>query len=710
MENIQKRKINRYSLNRPQARFIVIMLVVISLIMSVMAESSYIISSRIIKKSAENNYSLLTEQKGTLVTDWYLRQKDVVEHQVYAFQYTGVDKKLLSKYLTAYVENKTDGNVYDLYFTDMNNIMTSGTGFDNVTEAPDVDFTKRSWFLSAMDSDEVVVSSTYKDVDTGHIVVTFSKKVIIDGEVVGVLALDVFVESLTDMFDDELMPENCYAFLVDNDFGVITHPDSRFDYEDTPVIIDNAGVNNYNMLKTAISEENETVAIKDYDGTDRTFYIKNLEGTRWYIVTAIDDTIIIDQCKELRIEILFASAILIIVAVFIEYIFRFKSMKNTIEGARESERSRFETIISTVSGDYNLLMSFDYDTNYFEPILISDDMKVYFDGHDYVENISNYAKDNILTDDINLFLENIKREKVLSSLSKGRTHVVRFRTGTADDYKWNELRFVHNSMFGGPNTAVIGIRNIDDEVQSELAIQTELQDSKKKAEAASNAKSTFLFNMSHDIRTPMNAIIGFTDLAKKYIDNKEKVTECLEKVELSGQHLLKLINDVLDMARIESGKVQIAEHPVNIRDCAKDVMTMCNELANAKNIDLSLKIDELSDEYVYADEVHINQVIINVLSNAVKYTDIGGKVTYTIKQLESTIEGYGNYSFIIEDNGIGMSKEYLEKYLMRSAVKEIQLTQRYRERVSECLLSRRLLIFSTEALKSNQKSIKEQPL
>lgn len=134
MNNILSKKNIIKTLNKPQSRFISVMLVITAFIMMVMAESSYILSSRILKKSADDNYILLTEQKSTFVTDWYLRQKDVVEHVAHAIKHTGVDKQYLTEYLTSYVENKIDSNVYDLYFTDLNNVMISGTGYDNVKE------------------------------------------------------------------------------------------------------------------------------------------------------------------------------------------------------------------------------------------------------------------------------------------------------------------------------------------------------------------------------------------------------------------------------------------------------------------------------------------------------------------------------------------------------------------------------------------------
>ena len=181
-----------------------------------------------------------------------------------------------------------------------------------------------------------------------------------------------------------------------------------------------------------------------------------------------------------------------------------------------------------------------------------------------------------------------------------------------------------------------------------------------KAEAANQSKRTFLFNMSHDIRTPMNAIIGFTDLAEQNIDDKAKVSDYLGKVMESSQHLLALINDVLDMSRIENGKVNIEAVPVCISDQMQLVKDVVQSDIEAKGLTYIEKTENLDDIYVYADSLHVNRVLMNILSNAVKFTPEGGKVTLTLRERKSPHAGYAYYDFIIEDTGIGMSEEFLE--------------------------------------------------
>ncbi|MBR5337815.1 MAG: response regulator [Lachnospiraceae bacterium] len=188
-----------------------------------------------------------------------------------------------------------------------------------------------------------------------------------------------------------------------------------------------------------------------------------------------------------------------------------------------------------------------------------------------------------------------------------------------------------------------------------------LQERLEKAENAERAKTTFLFNMSHDIRTPMNAIMGYTGIAKTHIDDRERVEDCLNKIDISGMHLLELINDVLDMARIESGNVIVEEKPLDIKECVEGIIIMCKAMANTRHVSLGLHAEDIHDTKVYGDEVHLNEVLMNVASNAIKYTESGGSVMMTVRQTEPFLEDMGKYEFIVEDDGIGMSEEFLSK-------------------------------------------------
>ncbi len=265
-------------------------------------------------------------------------------------------------------------------------------------------------------------------------------------------------------------------------------------------------------------------------------------------------------------------------------------------------------------------------------------------------------------DDREQFHTETRREKVLQTFNENRAHIVNFRIVVSDeDYLYYQLCFVPlRDSNGNLSGAVAGMKDVDAEVRKEMKDRQELEKARYAAEAANRAKTSFLFNMSHDIRTPMNAILGYTDVALKHRDDQERVDESLEKIKTAGGHLLNLINDVLEMSRIESGKLEITKEPSDILKVVKGVDNMSNSLAIPTSIDFKTEIGDIANPYVYLDELHANEVLINLTSNAIKYTPEGGKVRFRVNQISPVTDGMTAFRFEIEDNGIGMSEEFQE--------------------------------------------------
>ena len=191
-------------------------------------------------------------------------------------------------------------------------------------------------------------------------------------------------------------------------------------------------------------------------------------------------------------------------------------------------------------------------------------------------------------------------------------------------------------------------------------INQELEDAVNMARSANKAKSTFLSNMSHDIRTPMNAIIGFTTLAIANVEDTEKVKDYMSKILSSSNHLLSLINDILDMSRIESGKIQLEEVEANLSDMLHDIKNIISGHIHAKQLELYMDVIDVTDEDVFCDKTRINQVLLNLLSNAIKFTPSGGTISVRISQVHNAPEGKGLYEIRVKDTGIGMSAEFAE--------------------------------------------------
>ena len=205
--------------------------------------------------------------------------------------------------------------------------------------------------------------------------------------------------------------------------------------------------------------------------------------------------------------------------------------------------------------------------------------------------------------------------------------------------------------------------------------EIELRIARDAANTASRAKSTFLFNMSHDIRTPMNAIMGYSDRLLRHMEDKDVVADSARKIKSSGEYLLSLINDVLDMARIESDKAKVEVDIYNIREEGHKLCDIFEVDMQKKDLTFDVDLDNVSDEIIWYDSLKLRQIMLNLISNAIKYTPIGGTITHTMRQIECDKPGYGRYEFVIADNGMGMSEEFLEHIFDRFSRSDDSITK-----------------------------------
>ncbi len=227
--------------------------------------------------------------------------------------------------------------------------------------------------------------------------------------------------------------------------------------------------------------------------------------------------------------------------------------------------------------------------------------------------------------------------------------------------EWEHLTAVCLERRAGKPVRVLHVRqNATEQVYRQREQTQALQDALRQAQHANQAKTTFLSNMSHDIRTPMNAIIGFATIAASHMERADQVKDCLHKILSSSNHLLGLINDILDMSRIESGKLQIHNQECNIPELMHNLVNIIQPQMKAKQMEMFIDTFEVVNEDVIADPLKLNQIFINLIGNAIKYTPAGGVVSFRITQHTTSRHGWGDYVFIVKDNGIGMSQEFVE--------------------------------------------------
>lgn len=362
----------------------------------------------------------------------------------------------------------------------------------------------------------------------------------------------------------------------------------------------------------------------------------------------------------------------ILIAIVIFTLFRTVRIHMEQESImREQKRLQ---IINALGQAYSIILLINIKKNMLEMIKFSDGV-----GHnlrkedlpnafqkEYIENMiaPSFQKNYIAFSDISTMESRLKEHDSLSCISqtiKGawiRSMIV--------PQKYDEK--------GNLSTVLLAISDVTEEKEHELEQDRILRNALSSAEHANRAKTAFLNNMSHDIRTPMNAIIGFTSLAAEHLDDREIIRNYLEKISTSGKHLLSLINDVLDMSRIESGSVKIEKTNVHLPDVLEDLKTIILESVHAKQQKLLIKMQDVVHEDIITDKLRLTQVLLNIISNAVKFTPVGGTIHILVEEKDSQKAGYAVYSFYIKDNGIGMSKEFQE-HVFDSFARERTVTE-----------------------------------
>ena len=341
------------------------------------------------------------------------------------------------------------------------------------------------------------------------------------------------------------------------------------------------------------------------------------------------------------------------------------AQKQREEVEHEEAKRRQMALIQALSLDYSLVCFFDLDTGEGYPLRVADGgrrkLDEIFSGPVTLEgSMEQYIEGYVCPEDQEDLRQAASREWITRELEEKGLCYVNYRTDFGGKMEYYQMKVVPAGSWEEQRGVVLGLRSVDEETRSEMEKKSLLEDALLQANRASKAKSVFLSNMSHDIRTPMNAIVGFTALAITHIEQTEQVQEYLKKIMTSGNHLLSLINDILDMSRIESGKMHLEEAPCSLPDILHGLRSIIQADIRAKQLELYIDAVDVLDEEICCDRLRLNQVLLNLLSNAVKYTPAGGIVSIRIVQKPGAPAGFANYEFHIRDTGIGMSQEFVE--------------------------------------------------
>jgi signal transduction histidine kinase/CheY-like chemotaxis protein len=513
-------------------------------------------------------------------------------------------------------------------------------------------FFETDWYKGAIEANgEIYVSKGYTDYITGLLVVTLSQRV---GETDDVIAFDVFYHDYHGELRDLDLPSNGAYYLCDNSGKVIYHQTRVYDNCDE--------IQKFATRILGYLKPNETYSsvtkYTDAKGNLRSAYIGRMNNG-WIVILTVPQE---NAVGELMLFNRIIVALAVIVLVFI-----FTIGLRDLNLAKHNELLQDTKLIYQKALDrtmeiYKEVCYLDLENNTYR--VIYPDTRRDTETTDYETAAAQLISNGIITDDdldgLKQFLsleninEKLRTETVIERRCKGLnddgTYDTCLLTITGIDYRFNQ-----------PISAAFAFRSIEAILRQEQAQRELLEISAKQAEAASLAKTDFLSNMSHDIRTPMNAILGMTDIAKLHIDDKGRVEDCLNKITLSGKHLLRLINGVLDVSKIESGKITLEAAEFNIIDTLNNLTLLFEGQMANKNLAYSMDYSAIQHKMVVGDEQRLSQIFINIVGNAVKFTPEGGEISVTAVEKDISLSDRVCFNFIFKDNGIGMEPEFVEK-------------------------------------------------
>lgn len=389
-----------------------------------------------------------------------------------------------------------------------------------------------------------------------------------------------------------------------------------------------------------------------YEGEEYVYaYVPITITEGWSLVSIIPNSVIMTQAdrvmKSSQIFVFLILSAILVLAAFVMLMRR--NRKNVMEKELEIKyrEQLFSILANNTENVYVMFTTDGYVVEYVSPNV----ERVLGIGAKEVKNSIQALASKIDGSEKNLYYDDLEKMQPGSSLER---EVERIHKKTGEHRWFTET--VYRVIIDDADKFIVSLSDRTMERQRKQALEQALEIAK----VANQSKSTFLNNMSHDIRTPMNAIVGLCTLLQRDADNPVRVREHTRKITASSQHLLGLINDVLDMSKIESGKTTLNITEISLAQIVDELGTIIQSQAKAKEQTFEISVVDVRSEQLLGDKLRINQILINILSNAVKYTQVGGHIEMIIRQMPQTSKNYANLQFVVRDNGIGMAKEYME--------------------------------------------------
>lgn len=512
----------------------------------------------------------------------------------------------------------------------------------NPWEADDsYDYQGTDWYRQALEADgEVIFTDAYIDVITGSPVITAARK--FEGSD-DVLAMDIFPRNFHERAESKSLPEDGSLYLCDSK-GTLLYSSTKWDASDEELqyFTDELfkGIQDGSLLAYDAS-------FRDPDGVQRGAYYYEMSNGWTVILTIPFQTVLMGE-RNLPVMTMVGISALVIVAMLVMVI------RDLVNSRRIRQA---DTTIHILSDSFYAIYRVNYKTGVYEAIKTSPDVAdALSKTGDYQRLLSTVGTlvdpETFQEFSLAFSLESIRQRVAAKIPDYGGDYQRRF----GDVYKWVNIRTLYDGS-RAPDEVILCFREVDLEKRLQLQHMNILQEALETAKKSTKAKNVFFSNMSHDMRTPLNAIIGLSELAQRDRDDREKVDGYMRKIAFSGKQMLSLVNDILELSRLESGRHTLDCRPFNLRQCVEDLTAVFQDMARKDDRDFSVKM-ELTDAVVEGDPYKLGQILNNLLSNAFKYSESGDRVELTVKQFD--FQQHSKYQFTVEDTGIGMSEQFLE--------------------------------------------------
>lgn len=548
----------------------------------------------------------------------------------------------------------------EMYGTE--NIQMYGTVYDGkyvITNSPqiaamkDFHFEDTEYYQGALAANgDVYVSSVHTDPVSGLPVVTIAQMI---SDTIDFLALDIRISAFEENTANMVLPSQASYYMCDKDGNLL--------YYNSP--LQHSQEEFQKFVKRLFDQFDRSVTdgqlerIEALDNNIRNVYY-HVMSNGWVAILTIPEKEILHGLDTFN----YIFIVLVVIGIVAILILAFRDYRQEQRNQQLEEESRiYQRAMDSTALSYREIYYVDIRNRRLKMLYPNRGEKS--ESGDYDQVIQNHFDHKIIVDgndrEITEFLNLDRIKKGLMTQDCIEMRYRRFKEG-GDKEEWCTTAFtVAEKENGVPAAATMTIRSVDELIRQEEQQKQLLSLAAEQAETANRAKSDFLSRMSHDIRTPMNAILGMTAVATMHIDEKERVLDSLKKITISGKHLLGLINEVLDMSKIESGKVSLTEESFAISNVIESLVAVCHTQIEAKGQTLSLSVGRIDHENVVGDEQRLQQVFMNIVGNAIKFTPEGGNISIHIEEKPSKINGSGCYEFVFEDTGIGMEKDYIDK-------------------------------------------------